>query len=62
MLKLPDWWIKVTTIVITTPLITILIHLIAANTVSNFLHTNTANAVYKEEQQLELNIAFTIVP
>ena len=38
-------------------------HLAAANTGSNLLRTiNTANAVYKEEQQPELNIAFTITP
>ena len=38
-------------------------HLAAANVVSNPLHTiNAVNAVYKEEQQLELNIAFTIAP
>ena len=45
------------------PLITILMHLVAANTVSNPLRTvNTANAIYKKEQQPELNIAFTIAP
>ena len=38
-------------------------HLAAANMVSNPLHTvNAANAVYKEEQQLKLNIAFTVAP
>ena len=41
---------------------TILIHSVAANTVSNPLYTvNAANAVYKEEQRLKLNIAFTVV-
>ena len=35
-------------------------HLAAANAVSNPPHTNTANAVYEEEQQLKLNITFTI--
>jgi hypothetical protein len=50
-LKLPNWWIKVTTTVTTTPLITILMYLAAANAVSNPLYTvNAANAVYKEEQ------------
>ena len=58
-LELPDWWIKVTTTATITPPITILI---AANAVSNPPYTNTANAVYEEEQQLELNIAFTITP
>ena len=62
MLKLPDWWIKAITTAITMPLIIILIYLVAANAVSNPLHTNTANAVYKEEQQLELNVAFTVAP
>ena len=62
-LELPNWWIKTTTIATTTPLITILIYLVAINAVSNPLHTvNAANAVYKEEQWLELNIAFTIAP
>ena len=43
--------------------ITILIYLVAVNTVSNPLYTiNTANAVYKEEQRLKLNITFTITP
>ena len=38
-------------------------HLVAANAVSNPLCTvNAANAVYEEEQRLELNIAFTITP
>ena len=47
-IKLPDWWIKVTTTAITIPPITIPI---AVNTVSNPLCTvNAANAVYKEEQ------------
>ena len=44
------------------PLITILIHLVATNAVSNPPHTDAANAVYKKEQQLELNVAFTITP
>jgi hypothetical protein len=62
-LKLPDWWIKVIIITTTTPPITILIYSAAANAVSNSLYTvNAANAVYKEEQQPELNIAFTITP
>ena len=62
-LELPDWWIKVTTTATTTPLMTILMHSVAANTVSNPLHTvNTANAIYEEEQRPELNIAFTIIP
>ena len=44
-------------------LITILIHLAAANAVSNPLYAvNAANTVYKEEQRLELNIAFAIAP
>ena len=44
-------------------LMTILIHLAAANIVSNPLCTvNAANAVYKKEQQLKLNIAFTVAP
>ena len=38
-------------------------HSAAINTVSNLLYTiNAANAVYKEEQRLKLNIAFTIIP
>jgi hypothetical protein len=42
---------------------TIPIYITAANTVSNPLHAiNAANAVYKEEQQLKLNIAFTVAP
>ena len=42
---------KVTTIAITTPLMIILMHLVATNAVSNPLYTiNAANAVYKEEQ------------
>ena len=46
-----------------TPLIIILMHLAAVNAVSNPLYTvNAANAVYKEEQQPELNIAFTVIP
>ena len=45
------------------PLMIILIHLAAANAVSNPLYTvNAANAVYKEEQRPELNIAFTVAP
>ena len=41
----------------------ILIHSVAANAVSNPLYTvNAANAVYKEEQRLELNIAFAVMP
>ena len=45
------------------PPITIPIYLVAANAVSNSLYTvNAANAVYKEEQRLKLNITFTIVP
>ena len=45
------------------PLITIPIYSVAANIVSNPLRTvNAANAIYKEEQQPELNIAFTIAP
>ena len=44
-------------------LMIILMHLVAANVVSNPLYiVNTANAVYKEEQRLELNIAFTVAP
>ena len=51
LLKLPNWWIKVTTTVTTMALIIILMHLVAANAVSNLLYTiNIANAVYKEEQ------------
>lgn len=51
LFKLPDWWIKVITIATTTPLMTILIYLVAANAVSNPLYTiNAANTVYKEEQ------------
>ena len=38
-------------------------HLAAANAVSNSLYTvNAANAVYKEEQWLKLNIAFAVIP
>ena len=45
------------------PLMTILMHSAAANAVSNPPYTvNAANAVYKEEQRLELNIAFTVTP
>ena len=45
------------------PPMTILIYLVATNAVSNSLHTiNAANAVYKKEQQPELNIAFAITP
>ena len=44
------------------PLITILMHSVAANAVSNPLYTvNAANAVYEEEQRLKLNIAFAVV-
>ena len=60
-LKLPNWWIKATTIATIMPLMTILMHSVAVNAVSNPLYTvNAANTVYKEEQRLELNIAFTI--
>ena len=42
---------------------TILIHSAAANAVFNPLCTiNAANAIYKEEQQLKLNITFTVIP
>ena len=42
---------------------TIPMHSTAANAVSNPLCTvNAANAIYKEEQQPELNVAFTITP
>ena len=42
---------------------TIPIHSAATNAVSNPLYTvNAANAVYKEEQQPKLNIAFAIMP
>ena len=42
--------------------ITIPIYLVAVNAVSNPLYTvNVTNAIYKEEQQLELNIAFTVI-
>ena len=62
MLKFPDWWIKVTIIPITMPLITILMHLAAINAVFNSLYTvNVANAIYKKEQWLKLNITFTIM-
>ena len=45
------------------PLIIILIYLVAVNIVSNPLCTiNIANTVYKEEQQLKLNITFTVAP
>ena len=37
-------------------------HSVAANAVFSPLYANTANAIYKEEQQLELNIAFAITP
>ena len=54
---------KVTIIATTTPPMTILKHSVAANMVSNPLYTiNAANAVYKEEQQLRLNIAFAFTP
>ena len=63
LLKFPNWWIKVTIITTIIPLIIILMHSVAANAVSNPLYTvNAANAVYKEEQWLKLNIAFTIAP
>ena len=62
-LELPNWWIKATTIVTIMPLITILMHSVAINAVFNPLYTvNAVNAVYKEEQRLKLNIAFTVVP
>ena len=42
---------------------TIPIYLAAANAVTNYLYTvNAANAIYKEEQQLELNVAFAVAP
>ena len=42
---------------------TILMHLVAINTVSNPLYTiNAVNPVYKEEQQLKLNITFAVMP
>ena len=45
------------------PLITILLHSVAINTVSNPLYTiNAANTVYKEEQWLKLNITFAVAP
>ena len=38
-------------------------HSAAANAVFNPLQAiNAANAVYEEEQRLELNIAFTVAP
>ena len=44
------------------PLMIILIHLVAVNAVFNPLQAiNAASAIYKEEQQLKLNIAFTVV-
>ena len=59
-LELPDWWIKVTTTATTTPPITIPI---AANAVSNPPRAvNAANAVYEDEQQLGLNVAFAVAP
>ena len=62
LFKPPDWWIKVTIIATIMPLITIPMHLITANAVSNPLYTiNAVNAVYKKEQRLKLNIAFTVV-
>ena len=62
-LKLPDWWIKVTTIVTIMPLMTIPIHSVTANAVSNPLYTiNAANAIYEEEQRLKLNITFAVTP
>ena len=61
LLKLPDWWMKVTTTATTMPLMTIPMHLVAANAVSNSLCiVNAANAVYEEEQRPELNIAFAV--
>ena len=63
LLELPNQWIKVTIIATTMPPITIPMHLVAANAVSNPLYiVNTANAVYEEEQRLKLNITFTVVP
>ena len=63
LLELPNWWIKVTTITTIMPLMTIPIHSAATNTVSNPLYTiNAANTIYEEEQQLELNITFTVAP
>ena len=54
---------KATTIATTMPLMTIPMHLVAINAVSNPLYTvNAVNAIYEEEQQLELNIAFTVTP
>ena len=51
LLKLPNWWIKVTIIITTTPLIIIPIYSVAINAVSNPLYTvNAVNTVYKEEQ------------
>ena len=51
LLKLPNWWIKATTIATTTPPITILMYLVIANAVSNPLCIiNAANTVYEEEQ------------
>jgi hypothetical protein len=45
------------------PLMIILMHSVTVNMVSNPPHTvNAANAIYKEEQQLELNIAFAVAP
>ena len=50
-LKLPDWWMKVTTTATTTPLMTNPMHSAATNAVSNPLYTvNAVNAIYKEEQ------------
>ena len=38
-------------------------YLVAVNAVSNPLYTvNAVNAIYKEEQWLELNIAFAVAP
>ena len=60
-LKLPNWWIKVTIIATTMVLIIIPMHLVAVNVVFNPLRAiNAANAVYKEEQQSELNIALLL--
>ena len=42
---------------------TILMHLVATNAVSNPLHAiNAVNTVYKEEKQLKLNITFAVAP
>ena len=45
------------------PPMTILIHSVAANAVSNPPRAvNAANAVYEEEQRPELNVAFAVAP